>query len=158
MVRIGVQIWLWRTLDDVVGSVGRNNHLDAGLLYALPADIYLDWIRIDPPRRASTVMRWLPIATKSQEGNLSWHPALENFIAEFGYQEQVLAALSTRLHPRSWWGSLAIHLEPQLKLLESWSTHPCPEVRRWVRDQINRTNIQIQEARQRSDEDHVRWT
>ncbi len=134
------------------------DHLEPGLLYALPADLYLEWARKDVPRRASLVLDWLPIAVSANDGTLSWHPALQAFIAEFGNQGPVLVALSRRLHPRSWWGSLAPHLEPQVKLLESWTAHERPEVRQWVREQINWTHAQIQEARQRQDEDVVRYS
>jgi hypothetical protein len=148
--------WFVRNRVERLIEFDRGEHLSEGLLYTLPAELYLEWAREDPPRRGPVVMNWLPIAIRSEGGDLSWHPALENFIAEFGDQGGVLAALSARLHPRSWSGSLAIHLRPQLKLLESWFTHARREVRQWARDQIDRTNTQIEEERRRSDDDHVR--
>ena len=127
-------------------GIEHDDHLGPGLLYAIPAGLYLEWARKDPARRASLVMKWLPIAMKSEDGSLVWHFALENFISEFGNHEKVLAALSSRLHPRSYYGSLAPHLDPLVKLLESWFTHPYPEVRHWARDRINWVNTQAQSA------------
>jgi hypothetical protein len=148
--------WFVRNRVERLIDFNRGENLKEGLLYALPAELYLEWAREDPPRRAPVVMNWLPIAMRGEGGDLSWHPALENFMAEFGDQRGVLGALSARLHPRSWSGSLAVHLEPQLRLLESWFTHPRREVRQWVRDQIDRTNTQIEEETRRSDDDYVR--
>lgn len=150
--------WLMRHRLERLIEFDHDNHLGAGLLYGLPAELYLNWVRKDGPRRASIIVDWLPIATKADDGTLSWHPALQDFIAEFGDQDGVLAALSSRLHPRSWWGSLAPHIEPQLKLLDSWSAHSRPEVRKWAREEINRIRGQIRDARQREDENAVRYS
>ena len=118
-------------------SSEHDDYLGPGFLYAVPADLYLDWARKDITSRASIVMKWLPITVKTEDGALSWHPTLQSFVLDFGEEGAVLAALSSRLHPRSWWGSLAPHLEPQVKLLESWATHPHQKVRQWARDRIN---------------------
>jgi len=150
--------WLIRHQLESLIEFDHDNRLGAGLLYALPAEFYLDWARKDAPRRARIIVDWLPIATKAEDGTLSWHPALQDFIAEFGNQDGVLAALSIRLHPRSWWGSLAPHLEPQLKLLNSWSAHSRCEVRNWAREEINRISAEIRDARKREDEDAVRFS
>ena len=114
-----------------------DDNLGPGFLFAVPANLYLEWARKDITSRASIVMKWLPITVKAEDGALSWHPALQSFVLQFGEEGAVLAALSSRLHPLSWWGSLAPHLEPQVKLLESWATHPHPKVRQWARDRIN---------------------
>ena len=114
-----------------------DDYLGPGFLYAVPPNLYMEWARKDTTSRASIVIKWLPITVKTEDGALSWHPALQSFVLEFGEEGAVLAALSSRLHPRSWWGSLAPHLEPQVKLLESWATHPRPKVRQWARDRIN---------------------
>lgn len=127
-----------------------------GLLYALPSEIYLEWVRKDASHRACLVMDWLPITTKAEDGTLSWHPALQDFIAEFGEHENVLERLSSRLYPRVWWGSLAPHLEPMLVLLNSWLMHTRSEVRQWARNEINSIHAEIRDARRREDEDIVR--
>jgi hypothetical protein len=107
----------------------RDDHLGPGPLYSLPASLYLNWVRKDRKGRAATVMDWLPVVERGGEGPLCWHPALEAFVAEFGGEDEVLPALSSRLRPRSWWGSLAPHLEPLLPLVESWLQHPNAELR-----------------------------
>ncbi|MCZ6773637.1 MAG: hypothetical protein O7G83_16890 [Proteobacteria bacterium] len=122
-------------LDQLV-AFDHEDHLGAELLYSLPEDLYLDWVRKAASERAAIVMKWLPIAEKAADGSLSWHPALEAFIAEFAGEASVLAELGFRMRPQSWWGSIAPHLEPLLPLLETWSGHAKSEVRRWVSEQI----------------------
>jgi hypothetical protein len=87
-------------------------------------------------------MRWLPITAKTEADGLAWHPALQSFVEEFGNEPTVLGALASRLHPRAWYGPLKPHVEPQIKLLESWATHPQPKVRQWARERINWINSQ----------------
>lgn len=121
--------WLLRRENDA--------YQGPGFLFDLPEALYLDWARKDPLHRASIVMKWLPITRKNDAGDLEWHPSLKNFISEFGDQDNVLGALSSRLHPLSWWGPLLPHLQPQLKLLESWLAHPNLKIRQWARDRMN---------------------
>lgn len=120
-----------------------DNSMGAGFLFAIPADIYLEWARKDPATRASLVMRWLPVTSQTEDGGLAWHPVLGSFIAEFGNEPTVLGALSRRLHPMSWHGPLKPHIEPQIKLLEAWTTHPQARVRKWARDRTNWINTQV---------------
>jgi hypothetical protein len=114
-----------------------DNYTRPGFLFAIPADIYLEWARKNLADRAPIVMRWLPVTIKNEEGGLEWHPALETFVAEFGNEPAVLGALSRRLHPMAWYGSLKPHIEPQIKLLESWTSHPKAKVRQWARERIS---------------------
>lgn len=119
-----------------------DDYMGPGFLFAIPADIYLEWASKDPAHRASIVMRWLPITMKTEEGGLAWHPALESFVAEFGSEASALGALASRLHPRAYYAPLRPHIEPQIKLLESWVTHPKPKVRQWARERITWINSQ----------------
>ncbi|MCS6292671.1 MAG: hypothetical protein H8J66_06305 [Nitrospira sp.] len=120
--------WLFRDEHD--------NFLGARFSSAVPANLYLEWVREDPSNRASIVTKWLPITTTHESGNLEWHPAIKDFISEFGEVVGVLPALSSRLHPMSGYGSVAPHLQPLIKLLESWLKHPSQMVRQWARDRI----------------------
>ena len=133
------------------------DNLGPGLLFSLPANLYLNWARKDPARRAGIVVRWLPIAIKAEDGSLSWHPALVDFVSEFGAEPNVLSGISRRLQPSSWWGSLTPFLEPLLPLLGSWSGHQIPEVRRWVRKQIEYIRAEIRRADQDDEESIVRY-
>ena len=149
--------WLVRhRVDDLLES-DREDNLGPGLLFSLPADLYLNWARKDPARRAGIVVRWLPIAIKAEDGSLSWHPALVDFVSEFGAEPNVLSGISRRLQPSSWWGSLTPFLEPLLPLLGSWSGHQIPEVRRWVRKQIENIRAEIRRADQDDEESIVRY-
>ncbi|MCK5295318.1 MAG: hypothetical protein KAJ75_00380, partial [Alphaproteobacteria bacterium] len=106
-----------------------DDSLGAGLLYTLPNNLYLEWVREDAQNRAHIVMEWLPIANKAKDGSLSWHPALESFITEFGSQEYVLESLSGRLQVRSWSGSIVPYLKSRIPLLETWKLHKQENVR-----------------------------
>jgi len=120
-----------------------DNYMGPGFLFAIPADIYLEWARKNPPQRASLVMRWLPTTIKTEADGIVWHPALESFVVEFGNEPAVLGALWRRLQPMSWYGSLKPHIEPQIKLLESWTSHPRDKVRQWARERINWIRNQV---------------
>jgi hypothetical protein len=140
-----------RHLKTLIGP-RHDDHLGPGLLYALPADLYLKWARKDPAHRAPIVLDWLPVATKAADDSLSWHQALQDFIAEFANQHDVLRTLSMRLQRLSGWGSLVPHLESLVKLLNSWSAHTHADVRQWVRDELNEIQAQIQHEQQRDEE------
>ena len=129
--------WLLRREND--------DYQAPGFLFDLPEALYFDWARKDPLNRASIIMKWLPVTQKNEAGALEWHPSLNNFISEFGDQDNVLGALSRRLHPLSWQGPLLPHLHPQLKLLESWTTHPNQKLRQWARDRMNRINTSAED-------------
>jgi len=121
--------WLLRREND--------DHQGPGFLFDLPEAHYMDWARQDPLNRASIVMKWLPVTKLNDAGDLEWHPTLNRFLSEFGDQDGVLGALSSRLHPLSWYGPLLPHLQPQIALLETWAAaHSSPKVRQWARDQI----------------------
>ncbi|PKN63133.1 MAG: hypothetical protein CVU57_20940 [Deltaproteobacteria bacterium HGW-Deltaproteobacteria-15] len=134
------------------------DHLGRGLLHSLPESFYLEWVRKDAPNRASIVVEWLPVAKKEEDGTLTWHPALQDFIAEFGNQDRVLRTVASRLHPRSWSGSLVPHLERQLKLVKSWSAHAHPQVRKWARCQVAAIGAQIEAEKKRDEENEVRYS
>ena len=133
------------------------DHLGAGLFFHLPAELYLDWVRRDPAHRAFIVLQWLPLTTEAIDGSLSWHTALEGFIAEFGEAERVLGELATRFHPRSWVGSIVPHLEPIISLLEKWTSHPLPTVRHWASCQITGIKEWIEREKQTDEERSVRY-
>jgi hypothetical protein len=144
--------WLVRDRVRNLIEFEHDNNLGPGLLFGLPENLYLDWTRRNPDKRATIVMEWLPIAVKANDGALSWHPTLEAFVREFGAKKGVLAGIGIRLHPRSWWGSVAPLLEPLIPLLESWDTHPLPEVRGWAEQRIGQLKKQIEEERRRDDD------
>lgn len=102
-------------------------------------------------------MKWLPIAVQTSEGQLAWHPALNEFISEFGHLDNVLRELAIRLHPRSYWGSLDTHLEPIKSLFDAWREHRNPDVRAWVHRMRDAYTQQIEQERKRGEEDVVRF-
>lgn len=115
------------------------------------------WVRQDSHARAALAVDWLTIAVKGEDGSLKWSWEVEDYVREFGSIPAVLDALSARIHPTAWWGSLAPILEPLVPLLESWRTHPNPAVRDWVGRTIDTLHSEICEHSKRSEEDVVRY-
>jgi hypothetical protein len=134
----------------------RQENFGAGLLYGIPPNTYLDWVRKNPADRAGKVAHWLPIASKNEDGSLNWHPAIESFVTEFGGQAKVLNEIGSRLHPSSWWGSMVPHIEPWLRPLNDWLAHPRAEVRTWAQLQIEYIGKLIAAEQKRDEEIDVR--
>jgi hypothetical protein len=134
-----------------------DDNLGAGALFSLPAKIYLEWVRQDPSKRAESVARWLPISIKDEAGKLSWHPAMESFVNEFGMHAPVLNEIARRMHPRMWGGSLVPYLQAWLPLVSAWLTHPTAEVAGWAQQQLGRLNRAIKAEQKNDEEDDVRF-
>jgi hypothetical protein len=133
------------SLEDLLVSDGDNYLFEGGLLYKVPEETYLHWVRENPDKRASIVTGWLPIAIKSEDGTLAWHPDLESFILEFHSRINVLSVLENRLSPNSFvWGPGSPHLQPTLHLLEIWSEHPVSKLRQWAHQQAIQTRQEIE--------------
>ena len=150
--RSRAEFWLERLI-----KTESDDNLAAGPLFSLPPNIYLDWVRKDPAKRAAVVTRWLPISTKDEAGKLSWHPAMESFVNEFGAHAPVLNEIAKRMRPRMWGGSLVPYLEAWLPLVGSWLTHPVAEVVGWAQQQLDRLNQAIAAEQKSDEEDDVRF-
>ena len=131
------------------------NHLERGIAFHVPTQVYLDWVRKMPKDRAEMAVAWLPVAEKDNTGRFKWHAELEAFVSEFADQPGVMPAVSRRFIPNSYWGGLARYLEPIVPLVESWSTHPNATVRSWVGGQLDWLHKTIVEETKRSEEDAV---
>jgi hypothetical protein len=142
-------------VQQLVG-VGHDDHLSLSALGGLPSEAYLGWVRENPEERARTVMSWLPLVRKDDDGSLSWYPGFEAFVAEFGSIPSVLDEVAIRLHPTSWWGSVVPHVELWMPLLEQWRTHPIVEVRAWAQRKIDALTNYIAAQRKRDEESEVR--
>lgn len=137
-------------------SYHENDNLKAGLLFGIPSEMYLDWVRKNPKQRAALVVQWLPIATVADDRALTWDPRLESFINEFGEEDGVLAQLAIRLLPRAFWGSLGPQLEPLLPLLAKWALHPSRGVREWAQQHVEKLKTAIAESNFEQEESVVR--
>ena len=139
------------SVEELLVSDGDGYLFEGGLLYKIPEQTYLNWVRENPDERASIVTKWLPIAIKGEDGILAWHPDLESFISEFHSRRNVLPVLETRLYPNSFvWGPGSPHLQPMLQLLEIWSKHPVLRLRQWAHQQT----IQIRQKMEHFDKMH----
>jgi hypothetical protein len=135
---------------------GRDDNYGPGPLFAIPNDIYLAWVRQDASARAAEVARWLPVASRNEDGSLSWTPEIESFVSEFGTQPGVLAEIGRRMHPSAWWGSVVPFLEPWLPLLRQWQSHRLTHVRSWARHRLQSLEEYIVAERKRDEEGDIR--
>ncbi|MBR1270321.1 hypothetical protein JQ629_22865 [Bradyrhizobium sp. AUGA SZCCT0222] len=149
--------WLVRHRIERLLQISGEEHMGGGLLATMPDGFYLSWVRSAPKGRAAIPMHWLPVTTKTPDGKLSWTPEIEAYVREFGAYPGVMGQLATRLHPNSWWGSLAPLLEPLIPLVNEWTTHPLEQVRQWAREYVVHLHREIANANQRSEEDVVRF-
>ncbi|MEQ9331792.1 hypothetical protein [Thalassobaculum sp.] len=133
------------------------DHLGRGLGIDIPPMQFLTWVRAKPEKRAATAVDWLPIAERDANGVLSWHKELEAYVVEFGDTPGVLEALTSRLRPNSWSGSLVPYLEPIVLLVQTWSAHNNPAVRDWASKQIGWLTDSIRAERKQDEEDVVRY-
>jgi hypothetical protein len=150
--RSGADFWLEQLI-----KTESDDNLGAGPLFSLPPKIYLEWVRQDPSKRAAILARQLPISTKDGVGKLSWHPAMESFVNEFGKHAPVLNEIAARMQPRMWGGSLVPYLQTWLPLLGAWTTHPVAEVAGWAQQQLARLNQAINAEQKSDEEDDVRF-
>lgn len=134
-----------------------DDHLGAGILFAVPSELYLKWVNVDAKARARLVVSWLPMITKGgPESPLAWHPAVQTFVDEFYACDGVLAVVASRLQPTSWWGPIGPHLQPAVALLSQWMHHPKPEVRQFAQKAVANLNGQIEASAKEAEEDEVR--
>jgi len=71
---------------------------------------------------------------QKMSGVLQWHPALERLSRHFGAVEEFRRSLEQRLYPGTWSGSIVSCLEAYLTLLQTWFSHPVPQMSFWARD------------------------
>ncbi|WP_041163278.1 hypothetical protein [Mesorhizobium australicum] len=134
----------------------REDWLGPGLLFELPRDLYLSWVRAEPATRASIAVPWLPLAVKQHDGSLVWHPAMVSFVEEFGSQPDVLRGLSGRLRPSLMSDSLASYVEPLIPMVSAWQNHHAPAIRAWANAAIDSLRRWIDQDRQEDDDDPLR--
>ena len=135
----------------------RNDHYGPGPLFELPEQMYLNWVREDPTKRAPTIVQWLPIAKTNADSSLSWHPAIKSFVVEFGTIPFVLGTIASRMHPSGWSGSIVPYIEPWIPLLRAWLDHSLLEVRNWAQERIDKLQKYIEAEKKSDEEDEVRW-
>ncbi|WP_125483258.1 hypothetical protein [Caballeronia choica] len=136
----------------------RDDHMGPGILSLIPEDFYFGWVREEPAARARLVLRWLPICIKGEDGSLTWHSIFQKFIDEFYSQDGVLTELSSRLHPRMYWGSPTPQLQQLMKLLAQWQSDPRTQLRQFSQRLNEGFAEEITAACRRQEEDAVRYS
>ncbi|MGO7367642.1 hypothetical protein ACC719_11630 [Rhizobium ruizarguesonis] len=105
----------------------------AGPVYGVPEQMVLEWADASE-NRPELLVDFYPILSAS--GALpTWHPALEEIAARYGKRESFRKALTRRIRPSAWSGSVVPLLEIFLKPLESWFDHSVRPLARWAREE-----------------------
>ncbi|MEM5585783.1 hypothetical protein WNZ15_25215 [Roseibium sp. AS2] len=96
------------------------SRIGAGPLFGTPLKLMLDWVAEDPDGRISFLLTFFPIL-KQENGEWTWHPALQKLAKLYGNRKRFRDALRLRIYPNSWGGSLNAHLISFKAPLASWS-------------------------------------
>ena len=159
--------------------VDSQSHNRAGILFGIPYDECKKWAEVYPEIRSPFLCSFYPVieieTTASSElvpdleastletlildiekvQQYRWHPELERLTKDFGHVKEFREALYDRLPPRSWWGSMIPYLEIYLIPLETWFTHPVPEMANWARDVHRSLENQIEQEQERDQERRI---
>ncbi|MDP9588569.1 UNVERIFIED_ORG: hypothetical protein J2W19_001115 [Shinella zoogloeoides] len=125
------------------GSETRN----AGTLFGVPEEVVFQWADASAERPA-LLIDFYPILAAGTEKEFVWHPALERIAERYGKSKAFLAALSQRLRPSSWSGSIIPILEVYLVPLRSWTAHPVRAVSLWAKSELRYLERRIEIERQ----------
>ncbi len=131
-----------------------DDHMGAGLLFAVPSHLYLAWVDANRAERARLVVSWLPMVT-GDSGEITWHPALQAFVDQYFDCDGVLAEIASRLQPKSWWGPLAPHLQPAITLLSKWKSHRESAIRQFAESAIEGFSRDADTSRRRDEADEI---
>ena len=94
-----------------------------GALFGTPMELMLDWVKDDPDGRIGFLVSFFPILEQTENG-WTWHPALQRLADLYGSSKRFRAALSGRIFPSSWGGSLNAHLTSFKAPLAAWIEVP----------------------------------
>lgn len=129
------------------------SHNKEGILFGVSDNECKRWAKVNPEIRVPFLCIFYPIIDRDKMGNNNrWHPALESLSYEFGAFESFRLALSRRIHPSSWSGSIIPYFEAYLIPLKKWFTHSVPEMSFWARDTHRLLERQIASERNREEQ------
>ncbi|MDV3251987.1 hypothetical protein DevBK_11645 [Devosia sp. BK] len=118
--------------SDRYGGMGRS---EAGLLFGLPNDMLLAWADLAEDR-PGFLLAFFPVLEKG-ENQAGWHPALDEVAQRYGHLATFRAALSRRLRPSSWSGSIVPLLELYFAPLKTWFNNQNPQLATWAQDEYH---------------------
>lgn len=147
------RFWLKHLIGPSDHMFDGESHNKEGILFAVPRDQLLDWVRLSPRRRVSFLCEFYPILQKGPDDVTQWHEALQSLASEFGGEEEFRDALAERLCPRSWSGSIIPHIEIYMEPLKSWFEHPISQLATWARERYRLLEKRIAGERARDEED-----
>lgn len=120
---------------------------DAGTLFGVPEEVVFQWADASPERPA-LLIDFYPILAEGKDKEFVWHPALGKIAERYGKSKAFLEALSKRLRPSSWSGSIIPILEVYLGPLRSWADHPVRAVSLWAKRELRYLERRIEIERQ----------
>ncbi|MBI1651388.1 ATP-binding protein [Hyphomicrobium sulfonivorans] len=143
-------------LDALVGAPeSAEEYQNAGVLFGVPESAVFDWVRGDPRLRSGFPCDFYPILETDAAGDAHWHPSMQRLADEFGKWKAFQVGLAARLRPSSWWGSRVPFLNAILAPLESWFSHPTPELAMWARETHSALEREIEREQTSDDEDRL---
>ncbi|SMP65596.1 hypothetical protein SAMN06265222_109107 [Neorhodopirellula lusitana] len=128
-------------------------HVCSELVDALPPEIVLDWVRVDPESRSKLIARHLPTPGSVDEFERGGDPdnadeaaaldeawaipeLLDQFLQEFGSNE-VLSELHAGHHSRGGWsGQMSLALRNEAARFEHLLSHENQWVQRWAQEEV----------------------
>jgi hypothetical protein len=120
---------------------------EAGSLFGVPEELVFQWADASAERSA-LLIDFYPMIAEGTEEEFVWHPALEKIAERYGKSKAFLAALSQRLRPKSWSGSIVPILEVYLAPLRSWADHPVRALSLWAKSELRFIERRIEIERQ----------
>ncbi|ASS60324.1 hypothetical protein [Rhizobium leguminosarum] len=121
---------------------------DAGMLFGVPQDLVFEWAD-GSADRPGLIVDFYPILSEANEKEFVWHPAMEIVAERYGKSKEFQSALSMRLRPSSWSGSIVPLLEVYLSPLQRWFNHPVRALSIWARGKHRLLERQIEIEKQR---------
>jgi len=91
---------------------------------------------------------------KKDDGQLTWHDAMQRLAERFGREPMFRDALESRIRPSSWWGSIVPYLKKYLPPLEEWSSNAVPQLAAWARSVHSRLEREIATEQVRDEEEN----
>lgn len=141
-----VEFWgLKHIFGSNIGGVGRS----ASLLLDGDIEEIFKWCHENRPVAPIRIAGLLPIYKNNNQDFTQWNPITKRLIDEFGDIQEVLDELSCNMGCFSWTGSIVPLLQSRVELYESITSHPIPRVAEWARKNLQYTEKEIENEKNR---------
>lgn len=119
------------------------------------AMVYAKYAGDDQIRMLALEISWLPIIF-GENDDLTWHPALQDYVTAYHSIPGVLDVLKFRLITRTLIEAHSVELSLIIQMLEKWIMLPEPALKTWAEEQMLSLKSTLFEARRDDEEMMVR--